>query len=63
MAVKTSKFKNFSTIVTIDPQSKRAYRFENNEIKPHNLDKSSRNSEFFISYIRTKDLITSNPNC
>jgi hypothetical protein len=59
MAVKTSKFKNFSTIVTIDPQSKRAYRFENNEIKPHNLDKSSRNSEFFISYIRTKDLITS----
>jgi len=59
MAENTTTLKGFSTIVTIDSETKRSYRFERNEIKPHNLDKSSRTGEFFISYIRTKDLITS----
>lgn len=59
MAENTTTLKDFSSIITIDAESKRAYRFERNEIKPHNLDKSARTGEFFISYIRTRDVISS----
>ncbi|MBE0494883.1 MAG: hypothetical protein IBX45_00590 [Campylobacterales bacterium] len=59
MATTSSDKKGFSSIVSIDLESKNAYRFERNEIKPHNLDKSSKTNEFFISYIYAKDIISS----
>jgi hypothetical protein len=59
MAENTTTIKDFASIITIDAESQRAYKFERNEIKLHNLDKSSRTGEFFISYIRTRDVITS----
>lgn len=59
MASTSSEKKGFSAIVSVDLDSKRAYRFERNEIKLHNLDKSSKTDEFYISYIYTKDIISS----
>lgn len=59
MATTSSDKKGFTSIVSIDLESKNAFRFERNEIKPHNLDKSSKTDEFFISYIYAKDIISS----
>lgn len=47
-----------SEIVSIDPLSLVSYAYSKNEIKLHKLDKSNKNS-FFISYIQTRDVISS----
>lgn len=58
MVKNTTTVKEFASIVTIDAESKSAYKFERNEVKLHNLDKSTRVGEFFVSYIHAKDVIT-----
>lgn len=47
-----------SEIVSIDPLSLVSYAYSKNEIKLHKLEKSNKNS-FFISYIQTRDVISS----
>ena len=47
-----------SEIVSIDPLSLVSYAYSKNEIKLHKLDKSNKDS-FFISYIQTRDVISS----
>lgn len=59
MEKNSNTLKNFTSIVTVDAESLHSYKFERNEIKVHNLNKSSRNEEFFISYIKTRDVISS----
>lgn len=55
----SNSLKKLTSIVTVDPQSARSYKFFRNEIKPHNLGKSSHSSEFVVSYIKARDVITS----
>ncbi|MDD3323889.1 MAG: hypothetical protein PHN38_02025 [Sulfurospirillaceae bacterium] len=51
--------KRFSSeIVSIDPSSLNSYLYVKNEIKLQKLEKSNRDS-FFVSYIKSRDLITS----
>lgn len=47
-----------SEIVSIDPLSLVSYAYSKNEIKLHKLEKSNKSS-FFISYIQTRDVISS----
>ncbi len=49
--------KNRQAIVTIDPYSKTAFLYKNNEIKTTKIDKFKK-SNFYISYIYTKDVIS-----
>lgn len=58
MAEKTKENKSFSSIVSVDLASLQSYKYHRNEIKLHNLDKSSKSQEFFISYIYSKDIIS-----
>ncbi|WP_037940362.1 hypothetical protein [Sulfurospirillum arcachonense] len=48
---------SFSEIISIDPVSLESYKYAKNEIQPFKLEKSKKNS-FFISYIRSKDVIS-----
>ncbi|MBE0490856.1 MAG: hypothetical protein IBX44_01240 [Sulfurospirillum sp.] len=48
---------SFSDIISVDPLSLASYKYTKNEILPHALGKSSQSS-FFISYILTKDIIS-----
>lgn len=54
---KKTKEQNYSEIISIDPISLQSYKFAKNEIKPHRLEKSDKNS-FFVSYIQSKDVIS-----
>ncbi len=46
-----------SSIVTIDPSSLISYSYSKNEIKLNRLEKSDKNA-FFISYLKTRDVIS-----
>ena len=58
MAKETKENKNFTSIVSVDLASLQSYKYQRNEIKLHNLDKSSKAQEFYISYIYSKDIIS-----
>lgn len=55
---KTEDRRVSSEIVSIDPSSLVSYAYSKNEIRLHKIDKSDKNA-FFISYIQTRDVISS----
>lgn len=55
---KSEDKRNILEIVSVDPLSLHSYAYSKNEIKLHKLDKSDKNS-FFISYIQTREVISS----
>ncbi|MBL0703835.1 MAG: hypothetical protein JJV95_07650, partial [Sulfurospirillum sp.] len=59
--IKNSSQQNFSEIISIDPKSLQSYMYCKNEIKPFELEKSSKNS-FFISFVDTKNVINDTIN-
>lgn len=52
------KTDNSKPIITIEPTTKSSYRFQNNEISLHNINKSSLKKEIYSSFIYAKDVIS-----
>ena len=56
MAKLGSKDKAFGSIISIDPNSLKAYKYDNNELNVYRADKFIKNN-FYISYLSAKDVI------
>ena len=52
-----NKTKRYSSIITIDPITKKSYKFQNNDIKSYNIA-GFKTENFYISILSSKNIIT-----
>ena len=57
-----NKKNNEISIVTIDPYEQTGFKFQNNEVDILDVNKTAQKQNFFISYLKFKDIITTTIN-
>lgn len=57
-----NKKNNEISIVTIDPYEQTGFKFQNNEVDILDISKTAQKQNFFISYLKFKDIITTTIN-